>query len=255
MQIITTPSKTQRFNGRVFAQHSLPALFEKTKLLINRLQLMDRAELSRLMKISDRLTDSTCQLINNFAWSLSPENSKQALFTFQGDNYSAIQADHYTTEQLHYAQKYLFILSGLYGILRPLDLMQPYRLEMGCSLSIDGAANLYHFWKKPITDIINQTLAKSSDRILVNLASAEYSRVVDQKTLRGGMITIIFKQLHNGKYRTIPIHSKRARGLMIHFAIDNRITKAENLQDFNLEDYCFSREDSTAAEWLFLKRQ
>jgi cytoplasmic iron level regulating protein YaaA (DUF328/UPF0246 family) len=255
MKLITAPSKTQQYNGRTYAEHSLPALFEQTKVLSNLLKLIDRQELSRLMKISDRLTESTYNLIQSFSHPLSPENAKQALFTFQGAAYGAITADAYTKEQLHHAQEHLFILSGFYGILRPLDLMQPYRLEMGCSISVGKAANLYRFWQTPITNFINQSLREDSDKILINLASKEYSRVVDQKSLQGEMVTIIFKQLHKGKFRTIPIHAKKARGLMIHFVISQQIDEAAKLKTFNLDGYCFSKEDSTATEWVFLKKE
>lgn len=255
MQIITAPSKTQRFNGRAFAEHSLPSLLLKTEILVDRLKLMDREELSRLIKTSERLTESTYQLIHDFALPFSPDNSKQALFTFQGDTYSAIHAEHYTKEQLRHAQQHLFILSGLYGILRPLDLMQPYRLGMGCSFAAGGAVNLYRFWREQITEIINQALTENSDRVLVNLASTEYSKVIDKKKLQGEMVTITFQQMHKGSYRTIPVHSKRARGLMIHFAISKQIDYAARLKEFNLDSYCFNREGSTAAEWLFLKTE
>jgi cytoplasmic iron level regulating protein YaaA (DUF328/UPF0246 family) len=255
MQLIISPSKTQRFNGRAYAEHSFPALPEKTEILIKQLKSMDREELSLLMKTSARLTESTRQLINNFTWPFSPENAKQALFTFQGDTYSAIDAANYTTEQLHHAQKHLFILSGLYGILRPLDLMQPYRLEMGCSLAAGEADNLYQFWREQVTDTINQALAESSGEAVIDLASKEYSRVVDKKRLRGQIITVTFKQRHKGLFRTIPIHAKRARGLMIDYIIRRQIDKAGEIKKFDTDGYCFSREDSTPTEWLFLKNR
>ncbi len=253
MQIITAPSKTQRLNSGAYAQHSIPVLLDKTKVLADRLKLMDREQLSNLMKTSEKLTEATYKLIHDFSLPLSPDNSRQALFTFQGDAYSAIEADRYTREQLLHAQSHLFILSGLYGILRPLDLMQPYRLEMGCPLAAGETANLYHFWRERITDTINQALTENSDKVLINLASTEYSKVVDKKRLQGEMVTISFKQRHEGKYRTIPIHSKRARGLMIHFAISNRVDNADRLQKFTLDNYRFSKEDSTATEWFFFK--
>ena len=255
MQLITAPSKTQQFNGRIYAEHSLPILFEQTKILARRLKLMDRQELSQLMKTSEKLTETTYQLIRNFSHPFSPDNAKQALFIFQGAAYSAINAELYSKEQLRHAQQHLFILSGLYGILRPLDLMQPYRLEMGCSLAAGGANNLYHFWQGRITDIINQAQTENNERVLINLASKEYSKVVDNKKLQGEMVTITFKQLHKGRLRTIPVHAKKARGLMIHFAISEHIDKAAGLKEFNLDDYCFSKEDSTAAEWLFVKME
>jgi cytoplasmic iron level regulating protein YaaA (DUF328/UPF0246 family) len=255
MQLITAPSKTQQFNGRTYAEHSLPLLLEKTSILDYRLKLLDRQELSRLMKTSERLTESTFQLIHNFSQPFSPDNAKQALFTFQGAAYSAITAELYTKKQLDYTQQHLMILSGLYGILRPLDLMQPYRLEMGCSLTVGEAANLYQFWQAQITETINQALTKDGDKVLINLASKEYSKAVDKKKLQGELVTITFKQLHKGQLRTIPIHAKKARGLMIHFAVSEQIDKAAGLKKFKLDGYCFSKEDSTAVEWIFLKQQ
>ncbi|MCP4342528.1 MAG: peroxide stress protein YaaA [Desulfobulbaceae bacterium] len=255
MQLITSPSKTQQFNGRAYAEHSLPILLENTKIIDYRLKLIDRQELSQLMKTSERLTESTYQLIHDFSHPFTLDNAKQAIFTFQGAAYSAITAGLYTKEQLHHAQQHLFILSGLYGILRPLDLMQPYRLEMGCSLTVGEAANLYQFWQAQITDTINQALTKDKDKVLLNLASKEYSKAVDKKRLQGEMVTITFKQLHKGQLRTIPIHAKKARGLMIHFAVSEQIDKAAGLKDFNLDGYCFSKEDSTATEWIFLKQE
>jgi cytoplasmic iron level regulating protein YaaA (DUF328/UPF0246 family) len=253
MQLITAPSKTQNFNGRTYTEHSLPILLEKTKILARQLKSMDHQELSQLMKTSERLTESTYQLIHNFSHPFSPDNAKQSIFTFQGAAYNAIQADLYTNEQLRHAQQHLIILSGFYGILRPLDLMQPYRLEMGCSRAVGKAANLYQFWQKQVTESINQSVTESSDKVLVNLASKEYSKVVDKKRLQGEMVTITFKQLHKGQFRTIPIHAKKARGLMIHYVISERIDHAAKLKEFNLDGYCFSKEDSTATEWLFLK--
>lgn len=254
MQIITAPSKTQQFNGRTYAQYTFPVFLDKTKILADRLKLMNRAELSRLMKTSQRLTESTYQMIDDFILPFSPDNSKQALFTFQGDAYSAIEAEQYSTEQLHHAQQHLFILSGFYGILRPLDLMQPYRLEMGTAFTVGKDHNLYQFWGDQITEIINQALIESMDRILINLASKEYSKVINKKKLQGEMIDITFRQMHKGQLKTIPIHSKRARGMMIHFALSEQIATAGGLKDFAKGGYNFSSEHSTATEWTFLKK-
>ena len=255
MQIITSPYKTQQFNGRVYDTYTLPLLQQKTKILIDQLNVLDRKELSRLMHTSARLTESTYQMIADFTQPLSIKNSTQALFTFQGDAYRMIDATNYTIEHLLYAQNHLFILSGLYGLLRPLDLMQPYRLEMGCPLAAGNAKNLYQFWRETLTDIINRDLARKSDKVLVNLASKEYSTVIDQKKVLGEIVTIIFKQMHKGQLRTIPIHAKRARGLMIHFAISEQIDTAVSLKEFTGDDYRFASRDSTAREWLFVKKE
>ncbi len=255
MQLITASSKTQLFNGQTYAEHSYPALLEKTIILNNLLKKMEKEELSLLMKTSERLTEATHQMIHNFSEPFSLANAKQALFTFQGDAYSAIQSDTYTNDQLRHAQKHLFILSGLYGILRPLDLMQRYRLEMGCPFAVEDARNLYQFWQNPVTDIVNQALAKDRDGVLVNLASKEYSKVINKKKLQGEMVTITFKQLHKGQLRTIPIHAKRARGMMIHFAMSEHIDTACRLKEFKSDGYCFSSEDSSETEWIFVKTQ
>ncbi|GAB6190333.1 peroxide stress protein YaaA [Desulfocastanea catecholica] len=253
MQIITAPSKTQQCNGRIYAQYTQPLLLDKAKILIDRLKLLDRDELSRLMRTSERLTESTYQRIHTFTLPFSPDNAKQALFTFQGDAYSAIQAADYSPEQLRYAQEHLFILSGLYGLLRPLDLMQPYRLEMGCSLSVAGVDTLYQFWREKITASINEAFAESADRVLVNLASKEYAKVVDERQLQAQMVHVTFQQKHQGRLRTIAIHAKRARGMMIDFAITNHIDTAAGLQEFRDDGYSFSRENSSATKWFFVK--
>ncbi len=255
MQIITSPSKTQQFNGRVCDTYTLPLLQQRTKILIDQLKLLDKKELSRLMKTSARLTDSTYKMIDNFTEPFSLQNASQALFTFQGDAYKMIDAKNYTPEQLLYAQHHLLILSGLYGLLRPLDLMQPYRLEMGCRLAVGDAGNLYHFWRETLTAIINRGLALTNDQVLVNLASKEYSAAVDKRKIAGEMVSITFKQLQKGQFRTVPIYAKRARGLMIHFAISEQIDTAAGLKDFTGDGYCFDAKDSTATEWLFLQKK
>lgn len=253
MQIITAPSKTQQYNGRIYAQYTQPLLLDRAKILIDRLKLLDRDELSRLMRTSERLTESTYQRMHAFTTPFSPDNAKQALFTFQGDAYSAIRAADYGPEQLRYAQEHIIILSGLYGLLRPLDLMQPYRLEMGCSISVAGADNLYQFWREKITQSINDAFAESGDRVLIDLASREYSKVVDERKLQAEMVHITFQQVHKGRLCTIPIHAKRARGMMIDFAITRHIDEATHLQEFHVDGYSFSRENSSPTEWLFVK--
>jgi cytoplasmic iron level regulating protein YaaA (DUF328/UPF0246 family) len=256
MQIITAPSKTQAFNGRAFADHTLPPGLAKTGRIIARLKGLNFSELGQLMKTSDKLTEATRKRIAQFSLPFSLTNARQALFTFQGDAYSAICSGSYSAAQLHHAQRHLVILSGLYGALRPLDLMQPYRLEMGCRLSVDGAPDLYHFWRDEVTSVMNEAFCNDKDKTLINLASAEYAKVIARKALRPKFITITFKQRHKkGGYRTIPIHSKRARGSMIHFMITGAIDMAEGLLEFNLDGYRFNRKESTEDEWIFLQEQ
>ena len=253
MQIITSPAKTQQFNGRDYREYSLPQLLHKTKPLIELLKKMTREELTELLKTSEKLTQSAHRRTQAFTAKLTLQNAGQALFTYQGDAYSAIAADRYSEEELRHAQRHLFILSALHGVLRPLDLIQPYRLEMTSPLRISETENLYQYWRDAVTEIINTALEENTNRTLVNLASAEYARIIDKEKLRGTMITITFREKIAGKYRTIPLHAKRARGLMIHSIITNRINEPLCLKEFCLDGYTFSTTESSDKEWLFLR--
>lgn len=255
MRMMISPSKTQKFNGRACDTYTLPLLQDKTRTLMERLKLLSRTEIAALMKTSAQLTESTAKMIKGFSQPFSLQNSDQTLFTMQGDAYKMLDSENYTIEQLLYAQNHLFILSGLYGILRPLDLMQPYRLEMGCPLAVDSTTNLYLFWREAVTDILNRDLAEKSERIIVNLASKEYSAVIDQRKLQADMVTIHFQQLHKGQRKTIPIYAKRARGLMLHYAISEQIVSAAALKAFTGDGYGYIDEESTEREWLFLQKK
>jgi len=251
--LILAPSKTQHFNKREYSEHTIPALIDKAQYLVDRICLLSRDQLSQLMKTSEKLTSATHDKFHSFHTPLTRKNANQALFTFQGDSYKAITADEYNNEDLGHAQQHLRILSGLYGILRPLDLMQHYRLEMGTRFTTENFTTLYQFWGSLITDIINETLETLTDKTLVNLASTEYAKVIDKKGLAGRWIDITFRQRHKGHYKTIPIHSKRARGLMVDFMITNRIDRAEDLLSFALDGYLYNKEVSTAENWYFYK--
>ena len=216
---------------------------------------MNREELAGLLKTSEKLTNATYRRIHSFTTKLTLQNASQALFTYQGDAYSAIAADRYTDEELRHAQQHLVILSALYGILRPLDLMQPYRLEMTSPLSVTGAENLYQFWRDSITEIINSSLLENDDRMLINLASNEYAKMVNKQELLGKILTITFKQKHRGKSRVIPIHAKRARSLMVHYIISNRITEPLGLRDFCADGYIFCAAETTEKEWAFCREE
>lgn len=253
MQIITSPSKTQQFNGREYREYSMPRLQKKTKLLIDLLQKMSREELAGLLKTSEKLTNSTYRRIHSFSTKLTLQNASQALFTYRGEAFSAIASDRYTDEELRHAQKHLFILSALHGILRPLDLIQPYRLEMITPLSIAGAENLHHYWRDSVTEILNTSLRENEDRTLINLASVEYAKMVDKEALQGKMVTITFKQKLQDKCRTVPLYAKRTRGLMVHYIISNRISDPLRLRDFCEDGYLFNAAESTEREWLFYR--
>lgn len=253
MQIITSPSKTQQFNGREYCKYSLPLLQKKTEPVIDLLKKMTHEDLAGLLKTSEKLTRTVHRRIHSLTTNLTLQNGGQALFTYQGDAYSAVAADRYTDEELRFAQQHLFILSALHGILRPLDLIQPYRLEMTTPLAVAGTANLYQYWRGAVTEIINSSLLETANPTLINLASVEYAKMVDTKSLQKAMVTISFKQKVQGKYRAIPLHAKRARGLMVHFIIRNRIDDPLRLREFAEDGYVFCEGESTAKEWLFCR--
>ncbi len=251
MQLIISPAKTQRFNGRDFAQFSQPACLNQAEQLNSRLQRLDNPALAGLLKTSTTLTAAARLRIEAFTTPFSLANARQALFTFQGEAFKAITADRYSGEELAHAQSHLFILSGLYGILRPLDLIQPYRLEMATPLSIGDSGTLSRFWRDRVTSLLCQALGK--DGVCVNLASQEYFRVIDRHRL-AKVVTISFKQEEKGILRTIAIHAKRARGLMVHHMISRRLTRAEHLRGFNLEGYAINEAESTGEEWVFSRK-
>ncbi|SDO47556.1 peroxide stress protein YaaA [Desulforhopalus singaporensis] len=254
MLLITAPSKTQHPEVREDKISTIPLLLDKTQQLIARLQQMSYQELAGLLKTSDRLRRSTIAKINAFSLPFTQKNSCPAIFTFKGDSYDAITPHSYSTEELAYCQDHLLILSGLYGLLRPLDLMQSYRLEMGAKLEISGYSNLYQFWKKEVTAELDRLVAGHREKTVVNLASAEYAKVIDTGQLGSAFITIVFRQHHDGRIKTIPIHAKRARGQMIHFAITNRIEAPEKLKEFNSDGYVYSQADSSPASWVFIRQ-
>lgn len=253
MLLFTAPSKTQRHIERKFKVHTIPRFLEQSQELINILSSYSTSELASLMKMSNSLAESTRQRILDFSQPLENERCRQALFTFQGDAYQAITPAAYSEQQLRHAQEHLVILSGLYGMLRPLDLMWPYRLEMGTRLVTDRGKNLYDYWGESITDEINAICSEKGYRVLVNLASAEYSRVVKKKLLIPEMLTITFKEKKNDVFKTIPIHSKRARSMLIHFVIDQQLDQPGQLEDFTDGGYKFSQEMSTNDNWIFTR--
>jgi len=251
MLLITAPSKTQKQSERHIPVYTEPRLLDQSKQLIEVLQHYTVAELGQLMNIRPPLAESTRQKIHYFRPPLTLDNSRQAIFTFQGDAYSSLTPELYSQAQLEHAQNHLRILSGLYGILRPLDLIFPYRLEMGCRLATDKWKNLYQFWGDTITNVINADCMHHADQTLVNLASTEYARVINRKKLIPRLVSITFQQKKGDGYSTIPIHSKRARGAMIHYVITNQLTEAAELRKFNLDGYRFTPHRSTADNWLF----
>lgn len=230
-----------------------PALLDDAKSLIETCKVLSPADLSSLMGISDKLAILNAERFNSFEFPFSEQNAKPAALTFNGDVYVGLEADTLDDESLDFAQQHLGILSGLYGVLRPLDLMQAYRLEMGTSLENDKGKNLYQFWGDKVTDELNDRLPSSDDNVLVNLASNEYFKVVNKKRLNAEIVTPVFKDEKNGKLKVISFFAKKARGLMARYIIENRVTQVEALKQFNAAGYQYSEALSSAKEWVFTR--
>ena len=253
MLMLIAPSKTQDFNDSISAEFTHPVFMQDSELLIEELQKLSVSDLGSLMKMSERLALLTHKRINAFEAPFTPENGRTAITVFQGDVYSEIRSDEFDEDDLDYAQDHLRILSGLYGILRPLDLMQAYRLEMGCRFPNSRGKNLYEFWGDKVTDEVNRIIADRKEPIVVNLASVEYSRVITKKRLQGTVLQIDFKERKGETYRTVAIHAKRARGMMVDFAVKNRVQRVTELKGFQQADYGFRPELSSEELYTFTR--
>lgn len=253
MLLIIAPSKTQNLDNSFRRAGTQPSLLQESELLIRELRKLSLDELGRLMKMSEPLALLTQQRINAFEVPFTAGNAHPAISVFQGDVYSRIALVEYGEKDIEYIQNHLRILSGLYGILRPLDLMQPYRLEMGCRLGNSRGGNLYEFWGGIITDEVNRAIAAHTEPVLVNLASAEYSRVIKKKKLHGIMLEIDFLERKGDSYRTVAIHAKRARGMMVDFAVKNRVQSVAELKNFQQEGYVFRSDLSSEKNYVYTR--
>ena len=251
MLMILSPSKTQNFDRGPYTEYTLPVKLAQTQTLVDQLQTLSPDNLGQLMKISPKLSKLNWQRYQDFHASFTLENAKQALLAFKGDVYSGIEVETYTDADFAFAQQHLRILSGLYGLLKPLDLMQPYRLEMGTKLKTKQGNTLYDFWGDQVTAALNADL--NADVTLVNLASNEYFKAVQPQQLHGKVLNILFKENKGGVYKVIGIHAKRARGLMVNYAIRNRIVNPHDLQNFSVAGYGFCPDLSQSTDWVFCR--
>lgn len=252
MLIVLSPAKTLDFESpSKTKKHTLPAFTDHSSELVATLRQYSPAQIASLMGISDALAHLNADRFASWSPDFNTENSKQAILAFNGDVYEGLDAPSLTANQLEYAQAHIRILSGLYGLLRPLDLMQPYRLEMGTSLTTERGRNLYQFWGGIITDALNQSIAESKATALVNLASEEYFKSVQLKDLMVPVITPVFEDWKGGRYKIISFYAKRARGLMARFATQNAIRDVEQLKTFDDEAYAFDEAASSETRWVF----
>lgn len=256
MLVVVSPAKNLDYESRLpVADHSQPQLIDTAAQLAQECKALSPADLSSLMKISDKLAILNANRFAEFSVPFSPNNARQAIYAFNGDVYTGLDAYSLSKEEVDYAQSHLRILSGLYGVLRPLDLMQAYRLEMGTQLANSKGKNLYAFWGSKITDVLNQAMSEQGDNVLVNLASNEYFKSVKKVQLEGMIVTPTFKDYKNGQYKVISFFAKKARGLMARYIIQNQISDVEGLKAFDTAGYYFSSEQSTDTDLVFLREQ
>jgi cytoplasmic iron level regulating protein YaaA (DUF328/UPF0246 family) len=254
MLIVISPAKTLDYKTPAStSEFTIPEMLDESEKLVARLQQLSPKQLSELMGISATLGRLNFERYQTWHRPFNLENAKQAVLAFNGPVYLGIDAGSFSENQLHNLQSKLRILSGFYGVLKPLDLMQPYRLEMGTKLKYQRSANLYAFWKNKITPKIKEAIAESGSNVLVNLASGEYFKSIDTSEIGATIVTPEFKDLKNGAYKMITVYAKRARGLMTRFIVENEINNIDDLQAFDLEGYIFNPRLSTAAKPVFTR--
>lgn len=254
MIIVLSPAKTLDYETpATISKNTRPVFLRESTLLVEQLRAMSPGKLAGLMHISSKLAELNSRRYHDWHTPFTKTNAKQAVLAFKGDVYTGLNAAALDRDELDFAQKHLRILSGLYGVLRPLDLMQPYRLEMGTRLKNVRGADLYAFWGERITDALNRALKTAGHGILVNLASAEYFKSVRQERLQARVITAEFKEKSNGQYRFFSFYGKQARGLMGRYIISNRLTDPEDLKGFNLEGYRYNKGLSSTDTWVFTR--
>ena len=252
MLILISPAKRMNLEDVIeTSKVTEPFFIDEAETLVKKMRKRTPREISKLMGISETLGDLNSQRFRD--WSKDQNGARQAIFTFDGDVYSGLNPYDLSASDLKIAQKYLRILSGLYGVLRPLDYLHPYRLEMGTKIKIGQYESLYGFWSKEVTKRINQEIIESKSELVLNLASNEYSKVIDRKTLSKRIIDIVFKDKKNGIYKVISFNAKKARGMMARFVIKNRIKDLKKIKNFRENGYIFSSEYSSANTLTFLK--
>ena len=239
MKIIISPAKKLDFESKLpTARATQPKFLEQAEMINHKLERKSKKTIAKLMDISDKLAEINYQRYKDFHTPFTKQNARPAIYAFAGDVYVGLDAYTIPAEKLDLLQDSLRILSGMYGMLRPLDLMQPYRLEMGTQLSVDRKKNLYDFWKKQLTETLNSEL--ENGELFLNLASVEYFKAIDEKKLKVPVISPIFKDFKNGELKIISFFAKKARGSMARFAIDKNINALEELKTFDYEGYMFS---------------
>ena len=252
MKILLSPAKKLDFTTENSSLNNTNISFPKeSTLVMDKLSSYSALELSKLMKLSTNLSILNKERNDKWSYPFNDESAKQALFTFKGEVYQNMRVEEFSNEDLDFANKSIRILSGLYGILNPSDLILPYRLEMGTKLEVGETKNLYNFWQDILTEYLIKDIKK--DSFIINLASDEYFKVIDSKRINIPIITPIFKDTKNGKVKVISFFAKRARGEMCNYIVKNKISSVSQIKEFNRNGYTFSEEDSTETRLVFIR--
>ena len=255
MLIVVSPAKTLDYETPAKTKIATrPDYLDDSQLLINRLRKLSSLDIAELMKVSKKIADLNFDRYEAWKKTFSEKNAKQAVLAFKGDVYTGLDAESFTAADFKFAQQHLRILSGLYGLLRPLDLMQAYRLEMGTRLDTDRGKNLYEFWGSSITEGLNKQLKKIKSNTLINLASNEYFKAVRPGELNAEIITPAFKEYKGGDYKMIGIYAKKARGLLSRYIIRQQLSDPEDIKRFDEEGYRFNKALSSGNTWVFTRK-
>ena len=249
MLAVISPSKTQDFSQCNIDFFTQTRQIDSSDELIGILKNKSKSQISKLMSLSEKLSELNFDRFQKFKLPFTLDNAKQAILAFKGDVYNGINAPELSSEDLEFAQGKVRMLSGLYGVVRPLDLIQPYRLEMGTKLNNAKGRDLYDYWGSEISSVLND----DEPDLIINLASNEYFKAIDKKTLNANILDIVFKEKKGDSYKVIGIYAKRARGLMVNYIIRNRLESPEALKDFSDEGYRFDKELSTDSSWVYLR--
>ncbi len=256
MLALISPAKKLDFQTELSTRnHTQPDFLENSIELVTAARKLNRVELANSMKISEKLADLNYRRFRSFSTPFDLSNAKQAALVFNGDTYVGLKASTFSKADMKYAQKHLRILSGLYGLLRPLDLIQPYRLEMGAKFRAPGGTDLYGYWNEQLSSAINKITSTHKNGTIINLASNEYFKAANTKTLTQAVITPVFKEIKNGEARTIGLFAKRARGSMARFMLQNRIEDPKGLKKFSCDGYEFRDDLSNDSSWVFSRSQ
>jgi len=253
LALISPAKKLDTENEPPVGDFTLPRLLDNSEKLVTALRRLSKRRLKALMNLSDALTDLNHERFERYHTPFTPSNAKQAVFMFRGDTYQGLDADTLTEDDLTYAQQHLNILSGLYGLLRPLDLIQPYRLEMGSRLSTRRGKSLYAFWGSRPTEVCNEVTASHENRTVVCLASGEYIKAIQPQGLAGPFVTCHFKEIRDGAPRTIGFIAKKARGTMARYMVRNRVADEDGLKEFGEDGYAFEPGLSSDEDLVFVR--